>query len=98
MGRITVFGAGVMGTAMAMHGARRGLDVSLWANPYDARVLAAIRTDGRHPALPEPVPASLAVFGPHELAAAAEGCESAVLAANSAGARTLAALVRRGFE
>jgi glycerol-3-phosphate dehydrogenase (NAD(P)+) len=96
--RVTVFGAGAMGTALAMHAARRGIDVALWANPYDSRALQAIRRDGRHPALPEHVPASLAVYGPDELDAATDGCEIAVLAANSAGARSLAAMVREAFD
>ena len=39
MARVTVFGAGAMGTAFAMHAARRELDTALWANPFDERVL-----------------------------------------------------------
>jgi glycerol-3-phosphate dehydrogenase (NAD(P)+) len=94
MGSVTVFGAGAMGTALAMHAARRGLDVALWANPYDDRALDAIRTDGKHPALPEHVPSALAVYGPDELEQASKGCVVAVLAATAAGARSLAGMVR----
>jgi glycerol-3-phosphate dehydrogenase (NAD(P)+) len=93
-----VFGAGAMGTALAMHAARRGLDVALWANPHDARALEAIRAEGRHPALPEHVPAGLEVFGPDHLDRAADGCEVAVLAAHSTGARSLAAMVRDALD
>jgi len=88
-----VFGAGAMGTALAMHAARRGLDVALWANPLDERALEAIRSEGRHPALPEHVPSSLALHAPHELERAAAGCEIAVMAASSSGARSLARMV-----
>ena len=42
MARVTVFGAGAMGTAVAMHSARRGLDTALWANPFDEKVLAQL--------------------------------------------------------
>jgi len=94
MTRVTVFGAGAMGTALAMHAARLGLDVALWANRYDRRALDAIRTEGRHPALPEHVPSSLAVHGPEELEDAAAGCEVAVMGASSSGARSLARMVR----
>src|SRR5439155_9569048 len=94
MRRVTVFGAGAMGTALAMHAARLGLDVALWANPYDARALDSMQTGGRHPALPEHVPPSLPLFGADDRADAAKACEVAVLAANSAGARSLAAMVR----
>jgi glycerol-3-phosphate dehydrogenase (NAD(P)+) len=82
-----------MGTAFAMHAARRGLKTSLWANEFDSRALESIRQDGRHPLLPEHVPAELHVFAPDALKEAADGCEIAVLAANSHGARSLARMV-----
>jgi len=77
-----------------MHAARRGHEVALWANPFDARALEAMRGDGKHPALPEHLPAGLALFGPEDLEAAADGCETAILGANSDGARSLAEMVR----
>ncbi len=73
-----------------MHAARLGLDTALWANPHDARVLEALRGEGKHPLLPEHLPAGVAVFGPDELAKAAAGVETAVMGANSHGARSLA--------
>src|SRR6184192_3932017 len=94
MARVTVFGAGAMGTAVAMHAARRGLDAALWANPFDEKVLARIREEGRHPNLPEHIPSQLAVHGPDELDKAAAGCEIAIMGASSAGARSLAEMVR----
>jgi glycerol-3-phosphate dehydrogenase (NAD(P)+) len=94
MARVTVFGAGAMGTAVAMHSARIGLDAAIWANPYDGAALESIRDKGRHPGLPEHVPPSLAVFGPDELDAAAAGCEVAVMGSSSGGARSLAEMTR----
>jgi glycerol-3-phosphate dehydrogenase (NAD(P)+) len=88
--RVTVLGAGAMGTALAMHAARLGLPTALWANPLDERSLAAIRSEGRHPALTESLPADLLVFGPDEQAEALAECEVAVMGASSAGARSLA--------
>jgi glycerol-3-phosphate dehydrogenase (NAD(P)+) len=82
-----------MGTALAMHAARRGVDVALWANPLDERALEAIRSDGRHPALPEHVPSSLALHAPQEVERAAAGCQVAVMGASSSGARSLARMV-----
>jgi glycerol-3-phosphate dehydrogenase (NAD(P)+) len=79
-----------MGTAFAMHAARLGLSTALWANPFDDRVLRALRSDGKHPLLPEHLPHGVAVHGPDELAAAGDDCEFAVMAANSHGARSLA--------
>jgi glycerol-3-phosphate dehydrogenase (NAD(P)+) len=92
LARLTVFGAGTMGTALAMHAARLGADVALWANPYDERALEAMRTEGRHPLLHEHLPPDLPLFGPDELEKAAERCEVAVMAASSGGARSLATM------
>ncbi|HJV05143.1 MAG TPA: NAD(P)H-dependent glycerol-3-phosphate dehydrogenase [Actinomycetota bacterium] len=93
MARITVFGAGAAGTAHAIHLARKGEDVSLWGSEYDARVLPEILGRRAHPALPERIPSELRVLGPEELAEAAKDVEIAVLAANSAGARSLGRMV-----
>ncbi len=92
--RVTVFGAGAMGTAFAMHGARLGLSTSLWANEHDLAAYAAMREDRRHPLLPEHLPDGLDLYGPNELDAAASDVEVAVMAANHSGARSLAAMVR----
>lgn len=89
-----MFGAGAMGTAFAMHAARSGIETALWANPFDERALEAMRSDGRHPALPDHLPAELQVFGPEELDRAAAGCDIAVMGASSAGARSLSRMVR----
>ena len=92
--RVTVFGAGAMGTAFAMHSARAGLATALWANEHDLAAFAAMRDERKHPLLPEHLPDPVEVHGPSELDAAARDVEHAVLAANSAGARSLAAMVR----
>jgi glycerol-3-phosphate dehydrogenase (NAD(P)+) len=96
VGRVTVFGAGAMGTAIAMHLARSGHDTVLWASEFDARVLDHLRTERRHPALPEHLPDALSILGPGDLSAAGRDLDLAVLAANSGGARSLARLVRDG--
>jgi glycerol-3-phosphate dehydrogenase (NAD(P)+) len=93
MARVTVFGAGAMGTALAMHAARQRLDVALWANPFDERALEGLLSAGKHPALPEHVPAGLAIHGPDELEQAAKGVEVAVMASTSDTARSLAGMV-----
>ena len=92
--RIAVFGAGAMGTAVAMHAARLGHETTLWANPHDLRAYAALRSERKHPLLPEHLPGSLQVHGPNELDECCEGAEIAVMGANSHGARSLARMVR----
>ena len=91
---MTVFGAGAMGTAFAMHAARAGLPTSLWANEHDLAAYAAMREERKHPLLSEHLPDGVELRGPNELDAAARDVEIAVLAANSAGARSLASMVR----
>src|SRR5919106_2185655 len=83
-----------MGTAFAMHAARAGLPTSLWANEHDLAAYASMRDERMHPLLPEHLPDGVELHGPNELDAAARDVEIAVLAANSAGARSLASMVR----
>jgi glycerol-3-phosphate dehydrogenase (NAD(P)+) len=96
--RVTVFGAGAMGTAFAMHAARLGHETALWANQHDLRAYAGLRQDRKHPLLPEHVPEAVELYGPNELPEAAVGCEVAVMGANSHGARSLARMVRESVE
>jgi glycerol-3-phosphate dehydrogenase (NAD(P)+) len=91
--RITVFGAGTMGTAFAMHAARLGLPTALWANEHDLAAYAAMRDERRHPLLPEHLPDGVELHGPNELDLAARDVEIAVMAANHSGARSLAGMV-----
>jgi glycerol-3-phosphate dehydrogenase (NAD(P)+) len=91
--QITVFGAGAMGTAFAMHAARLGLPTALWANEHDSVAYDAMRAERRHPQLPEHLPETVDLLGPDDLADAARDVEVAVLAANHAGARSLARMV-----
>jgi len=85
-----VFGAGAMGTAVAMHAARRGHEVTLWGSAHDDRALEQLRAERKHPSLPEHLPADVRVFGPDGLDDAAAGVEIVILGANSHGARSLA--------
>ncbi len=94
MARLTVFGAGTMGTAFAMHAARAGVETALWANPHDGRALEGFREHGKHPSLPEHIPAALTVHGPDDLDLAAKDVETAVLAATSDTTRSLTRMVR----
>jgi glycerol-3-phosphate dehydrogenase (NAD(P)+) len=93
MARITVFGAGAMGTAFAMHAARLGLPTALWANEHDLAAYSSMRAERRHPQLPEHLPDALDLHGPNELDRAALDVEVAVMAANHGGARSLARMV-----
>jgi glycerol-3-phosphate dehydrogenase (NAD(P)+) len=95
---VTVFGAGAMGTALAIHLARKGQDVALWGSVFDARVLPGLRDRRTHPALPEQLPESVMVYGPEELDRAGRGTPVAVMGAHSGGARSLARLVAPALD
>jgi glycerol-3-phosphate dehydrogenase (NAD(P)+) len=95
---VTVFGAGAMGTAFAMHLARIGHRTTLWASEFDRPVLQALTGERRHPALLEHLPESLTVAAPESLDAAGKDIEIAVLGAHSGGARTLARIVADGVS
>jgi glycerol-3-phosphate dehydrogenase (NAD(P)+) len=96
--RIAVFGAGAMGTAVAMHVARLGHETTLWANQHDLRAYAGLRDERKHPLLPEHLPDGVGLHGPNELAEAAAGATTVVLGANSHGARSLAQMVREHVD
>lgn len=98
MAVVAVFGAGAMGTALAMHLARKGEQVALWASDHDARVLPHLLERRSHPALPERLLDELKVYGPQDLERAARAATMAVMAAHSAGARSLAVLVGPALE
>lgn len=90
---ITIFGAGAMGTALAISLARKGEQVTLWGSEYDSRVLPDLIEKRSHPALPAKLPQEVRVAGPEELEQAAKGAMIGVMGAHSAGARSLAKMV-----
>jgi glycerol-3-phosphate dehydrogenase (NAD(P)+) len=96
--RVTVFGAGAMGTALAMHLARAGNDCTLWASRFDRGVLPDLLERRRHPGLPEFLPESLSVAGPDELRRAVQRADLVVMGAHSGGARSLARMVVEGGD
>ncbi|MFN2590313.1 MAG: NAD(P)H-dependent glycerol-3-phosphate dehydrogenase [Actinomycetota bacterium] len=98
MARVTVFGAGAMGTAIAMHLSRAGNRTVLWASEFDRRILDDLIERRRHPGLPEFLPEALSVLGPDALKEAGEDVEIAVMGAHSGGARTLTRIAVEGCE
>ena len=92
--RVTIFGAGAMGTAFAMHAARAGLPTSLWANEHDLAAYAAMREERKHPLLPNTCPTASSCVAPTSSTPRPRTWRSPCSAANSAGARSLASMVR----
>ncbi|MGZ3423564.1 MAG: NAD(P)H-dependent glycerol-3-phosphate dehydrogenase [Polyangiales bacterium] len=83
--RITVLGAGYMGTAMAKVAAKRGHQVRLWGTWLDDPMIEPCLRGEPHPRLKLTVP-ELEIFHAKDLAAALAGAEMIVHGVNSEGA------------
>jgi glycerol-3-phosphate dehydrogenase (NAD(P)+) len=83
--RITVLGAGYMGSAMATVARRRGHDVRLWGTWLDDAMLEPCERGEPHPRLKLRID-GVALFRAPRLAEALEGAELLVHAVNSEGA------------
>jgi glycerol-3-phosphate dehydrogenase (NAD(P)+) len=84
--RVTVLGAGYMGSAMAKVCAMRGHDVRLWGTWLDDALLEPCEKGGAHPRLGLPLADDMKLFRAPRLAEALEGAELVVHAVNSEGA------------
>lgn len=83
--RITVLGAGYMGSAMAKVAAMRGHEVRLWGTWLDDALLEPSERGEPHPRLKLPL-TELALFRSDRLAEALSGAELIIHAVNSEGA------------
>jgi glycerol-3-phosphate dehydrogenase (NAD(P)+) len=82
--RVTVLGAGYMGSAMACVAKRRGHDVRLWGTWLDDAMLEPCERGGEHPRLKKRLE-GIALLRSARLAEALEGAELVVMGANSDG-------------
>ena len=81
--RITILGAGDMGTALTTPTAANGHNVRLWGTAYDGAIVDALRVGAPHPRLKTPLPAGARVFAVDELGPALAGAELVVLGVTS---------------
>ena len=82
--RVTVLGAGYMGSAMAKVAAARGHQVRLWGTWLDDALLDPVERGGEHPRLKLPL-SELAILRSDRLAEALQGAELTILAVSSDG-------------
>lgn len=83
MARVTILGAGDMGTALLTPLHAGGHDLRLGGTERDAAVLAALERGDPHPRLGTPLPPGVALFAGAEAAAALEGADIVVVAITS---------------
>jgi glycerol-3-phosphate dehydrogenase (NAD(P)+) len=82
MARVTILGAGDMGTAMLTPLAGR-CEVRLWGTAHDTAIMAALQAGGAHPRLGVRVHEDVRLYAAGELDAALEGADVVVLAVSS---------------
>lgn len=83
--RVTVLGAGYMGSAMAEVAAMRGHDVRLWGTWLDDALIEAVEQNKPHPRLKKALDAGITPLQSDRLAEALEGAELVVHGVSSDG-------------
>ena len=85
MTTLTILGAGVMGSAMTLPAADRGMSVRLAGTHLDEAIVDSVKAGGRHPKLNVKLPEAIVAYRHHEIAAAIVGCDLVLLGVSSAG-------------
>lgn len=83
MTRVTILGAGDMGTALLTPLHAGGHDLRLWGTARDTAIVDALRDGQPHPRLGIPLPPGVATFRDAEATAALDGAEIVVVAITS---------------
>jgi glycerol-3-phosphate dehydrogenase (NAD(P)+) len=83
MARVTILGAGDMGTALLTPLHAGGHELRLWGSERDAAILAALDQGDSHPRLGTPVPPGVELHSDEEAAAALHGADIVVIAITS---------------
>ena len=90
MAKVTILGAGLMGTAVAWPLADNGHDVRLVGTHLDAPIIKSCLDRGWHPKLKRHLPDGIMPYYVEELPKALEGADLIVSGVNSLGVRWLA--------
>ncbi len=85
MARVTIIGAGMMGTAMCWPSADRDHEVRLVGTPLDEDAIRSIRETRVHPNLEREVPAGVRVYPVAQLASAIDGADLIINGVSSFG-------------
>jgi glycerol-3-phosphate dehydrogenase (NAD(P)+) len=81
--RVTILGAGDMGTALLTPLHAGGHELRLWGTERDAAIITALQRGDPHPRLGIPIPPKVETFGDAEAEAALAGAEIIVVAITS---------------
>ncbi|WP_196605009.1 NAD(P)H-dependent glycerol-3-phosphate dehydrogenase [Pectinatus haikarae] len=83
MAKITVIGAGAMGSAFTKPIADNGNDVRLWGSPLDNSIIDALKAGRDHPKHKYPLSKNISFFYHHELAEALHDADAIIMAITS---------------
>lgn len=89
MARVTILGAGDMGTALATPLAANGHDVSLWGTERDVAIVAEMRSGGTHPRLGVRLPKGGRIYPADQAPDALDGADLVVVAVTSDAVRPI---------
>lgn len=95
MAKVTIVGAGMMGSAMTLPLVDRGHEVRLVGTPLDQDIIVSLQREHVHPKLALELPASVAAYPVEQLGSALSGAELVVLGVSSAGVRWAAEALAR---
>lgn len=85
MNKVLIIGAGVMGSAMAVHLGNKGQEVNLWGTQWDGEILDDMKYTKRHNALDVPIPNSIDLYYEHQLEEAFKDVKLIIIAVISKG-------------
>lgn len=85
MSKVLIIGAGVMGSAVAVHLGNNGHQVNLWGTQWDGQILDNMKESGRHQALDISVPESVDLYYENQLEDAFSDTKLVVIAVISKG-------------
>jgi len=81
--KVTILGAGVMGTALTIPLSRNNNQVNLWGTKYDEETVNSIINFKKHPKLPIEIPNLIKVFYSNQIEEALKNSEIVVIAVSS---------------
>lgn len=85
MDKIVVVGAGVMGSALAIHLANNGAQVNLWGTQWDTEILKDMENTGKHKKLGVDLPKNINFYYEEELEKAFKNTKLVIIAVLSNG-------------
>jgi glycerol-3-phosphate dehydrogenase (NAD(P)+) len=87
--KVTILGAGAMGSAISIPLLDSQNSVNLWGTEYDIQILNSITEGKPHPSLKAIIPKEVNIFYPEELDRALEGSDTVLIAVTSDALRSI---------